>query len=57
MSTGEHYNPYNRTHGGPTAKIRHVGDYGNLVAPAAGIATLKIDSDSSTLWGKNSFIG
>lgn len=56
-TTGVHFNPFNHTHGGPDAKIRHVGDYGNLVAPTEGPAFLKLESDSTTLWGPYSFIG
>jgi Cu-Zn family superoxide dismutase len=57
LSTGVHYNPFNETHGGPNSKIRHVGDYGNLVAPASGPAILSLNSDSTKLSGKTSFIG
>ena len=37
-AAGLHYNPYNVTHGGPLAAVRHVGDLGNINANASGNA-------------------
>jgi Cu-Zn family superoxide dismutase len=41
-STGPHYNPENKTHGGLESEIRHKGDLGNIVASANGVANVNI---------------
>ncbi|CEI99107.1 Putative Superoxide dismutase [Cu-Zn] [Rhizopus microsporus] len=57
-STGAHYNPFNQTHGGPDAEVRHVGDLGNIVADnTTGLAILNITSDLIQLSMAHSVIG
>ncbi|KAG7443724.1 copper/zinc binding superoxide dismutase, partial [Guyanagaster necrorhizus] len=58
-SAGEHYNPFNTTHGGPTDPItkRHVGDLGNIQSDASGVAVLDITDEIISLNGPLSIIG
>ncbi|KAK0492886.1 superoxide dismutase [Armillaria luteobubalina] len=58
-STGEHWNPFNTTHGGlqdPKDK-RHVGDLENVKTDANGVATLDITDDIMSLNGPLSIVG
>ncbi|KAL3993815.1 Superoxide dismutase [Cu-Zn] [Acanthocheilonema viteae] len=57
ISAGPHFNPHNKTHGGPTDEIRHVGDLGNIVAGADGTAHIDISDKQVQLLGPNSIIG
>jgi Cu-Zn family superoxide dismutase len=52
-----HFNPYNKTHGCPGMKKRHVGDLGNLETNAEGKANYKIYDDVIKLHGGSSIIG
>lgn len=52
-----HFNPYNKTHGGPNDKIRHVGDLGNIEPNSKGIVKKVIYDNKIKLSGKNSIIG
>ncbi|XP_078618367.1 superoxide dismutase [Cu-Zn]-like [Branchiostoma floridae x Branchiostoma japonicum] len=56
-SMGSHYNPFRMTHGGPTDTVRHVGDLGNIVAGADGIAKVDIKDKQISLSGKYSILG
>jgi Cu-Zn family superoxide dismutase len=52
-----HFNPYNKTHGGPNDKIRHVGDLGNIEPNSKGIVKKVMYDKLIKLSGKNSIIG
>jgi len=52
-----HFNPYNKQHGGPGSKNRHVGDLGNLKADKNGNVNIKMTDDIIKLKGKANIIG
>ncbi len=56
-SLGPHYNPFNKLHGGPNEKERHIGDLGNLIADKNGDAKLMMRDKFIKLRGKYSIIG
>ena len=51
ISMCSHYNPYNKTHGGPDSKNRHVGDLGNLITDKDGCAKYTFDDSVIKLHG------
>jgi Cu-Zn family superoxide dismutase len=52
-----HFNPAKHDHGGPTAKVRHAGDLGNLKANDKGVAHYERDDAMITLSGKDNILG
>jgi Cu-Zn family superoxide dismutase len=57
VSAGAHFNPYKKTHGGPSDEERHVGDLGNVEADAEGNATFELVDHLIKLSGEHSIIG
>ncbi|KAI5629161.1 superoxide dismutase [Cu-Zn] [Silurus asotus] len=57
ISAGPHYNPFNKTHGGPDDENRHVGDLGNVTAGSDGVAHISIVDKHLSLTGAYSIIG
>lgn len=53
----DHYNPFNKLHGGPNDKERHVGDLGNLVANKSGNIKMSFTDKLIKLRGKYNIIG
>ena len=56
-SACKHFNPYNKNHGGPDSKERHVGDLGNITANKLGVVRKTFSDSKIKLKGKNSIIG
>uniref|UniRef100_Q2V8E6 Superoxide dismutase [Cu-Zn] n=1 Tax=Ulva fasciata TaxID=111617 RepID=Q2V8E6_9CHLO len=57
VSAGPHYNPFNKTHGGPEDEERHVGDLGNIVANEAGVASGEMTDRMIQLTGEYTIVG
>ena len=56
-SAGDHYNPADQPHGGPTDQRRHAGDFGNIEADADGNAHFEMVDAVITLEGPHTIIG
>ncbi|XP_028413410.1 superoxide dismutase [Cu-Zn]-like [Dendronephthya gigantea] len=56
-SAGSHFNPFKKNHGGPDDTERHVGDLGNIVADASGLAKIDMKDSLVKLSGEYSVIG
>lgn len=57
LSTGSHFNPFNKPHGARTDSVRHVGDLGNIASDEHGTATFSFTDDVISLNGPKSIIG
>ncbi|XP_067848404.1 superoxide dismutase [Cu-Zn]-like [Heptranchias perlo] len=56
-SSGVHYNPCDKKHGGPNDEERHVGDLGNVEANDDGVAKFEMHDRLLRLAGNYSVIG
>lgn len=56
-SAGDHFNPTNQRHGGPTDVQHHMGDMGNIEAQSDGKAHLEMTLSGVSLMGNDSIIG
>jgi len=56
MSAGGHFNPMKVPHGAPDSDHSHFGDLGNVVADAAGVATINVKKMGPTIGGGESSI-
>lgn len=52
-SCGEHYNPFNKTHGDLISKERHLGDLGNIIVDSKGKCNSQIDVEYLPLKSDN----
>jgi Cu-Zn family superoxide dismutase len=48
-NVGKHLDPTKAKHGPPASSQRHAGDFGNLTADEAGVATFSMTTDSVTM--------
>jgi len=55
-AAGGHYNPFNKTHGGPTDAVRHVGDLGNIKVSVDGTVRQTIFDQQVSLVGPYSVL-
>jgi len=57
LSAGGHFNPGKVDHGAPTATKRHVGDMGNIMANAKGVAKIDYIDPMIAFSGPHSILG
>ncbi|PPQ91675.1 hypothetical protein CVT25_012888 [Psilocybe cyanescens] len=57
LSAGAHFNPFGKTHGAPSASVRHVGDLGNIKTDKSGTADIDFSDRLISLNGVTSIIG
>jgi len=57
ISAGPHFNPFKKTHGGPTDDVRHVGDLGNIAVDGSGKCATVLTDPQVSLFGEHSVLG
>jgi len=57
LSAGAHFNPFNKNHGAPGDKDRHVGDLGNIESNEDGAARFTFEDKLISLNGPLSIVG
>jgi Cu-Zn family superoxide dismutase len=57
VSAGAHYNPFNKTHGGPESDERHMGDLGNIITKDENSILYSFTNDKISLFGEYSIEG
>ena len=56
-SAGAHFNPFNKNHGAPNDKERHIGDLGNVLSDESGAAKFEFEDSLLSLNGPLSIVG
>ena len=56
-SAGSHFNPEGAAHGGPDSTERHVGDLGNIVSNAQGVAVVELADTVLAMDGAHNILG
>jgi len=56
-AAGGHFNPHGKTHGAPTAGVRHVGDLGNVHTDRFGHTKIRVNDRQALLEGPHTIIG
>ncbi|KAG2226865.1 hypothetical protein INT45_010144, partial [Circinella minor] len=56
-SLGGHFNPFKMNHGSPEDHIKHVGDFGNVIANNNGYIHFKVGVDTLEFDGPNTILG
>lgn len=57
LTSGDHYNPLGKNHGGPKDEERHFGDLGNVEADELGNVNMELEDSLIKLTGEYSVIG
>ncbi|KAI6186455.1 Superoxide dismutase [Aphelenchoides besseyi] len=56
LDAGPHFNPQNKSHGGPEDSERHIGDLGNILADENGVAVINISDSLAQLDGEHGIL-